>query len=74
MSENQLSQSQVYVTAIRGTEDLLSFIYLFIHNCLCVLGKSTGMTPQLSFPPNLFLYVNLGAKGAQKLLNPEVKS
>jgi hypothetical protein len=25
------------------------------------------MTPHPSFPPNLFLYVNLGAKGAQKL-------
>jgi hypothetical protein len=40
-------------------------IYLFIHNCLCVLGES--MTPHPSFPPDLFLYVNLGAKGAQKL-------
>jgi hypothetical protein len=39
--------------------------YLFIHNCLCVLGES--MTPHPSFPPDLFLYVNLGAKGAQKL-------
>ena len=41
------------------------FIYLFIHNCLRVLGES--MTPHPSFPPDLFLYVNLGAKGAQKL-------
>jgi hypothetical protein len=40
-------------------------IYLFIHNYLCVLGEST--TPHPSFPPNLCLYVNLGAKGAQKL-------
>jgi hypothetical protein len=36
-----------------------------IHNCLCVLGDST--TPHISFPPKLFLYVNLGAKVAQKL-------
>jgi hypothetical protein len=40
-------------------------IFLFIHNCLCVLGES--MTPHPSFPPDLFFYVNLGAKGAQKL-------
>ncbi len=40
------------------------FIYLFIHNCLCVLGEYK--TPH-SFPLDLFLYVNLGAKGAQKL-------
>jgi hypothetical protein len=40
-------------------------IYLFIHNCLCVPGES--MTPHPSFPPNLFFYVNLGTKGAQKL-------
>jgi hypothetical protein len=40
-------------------------VFYFIHNCLCVLGES--MTPHPSFPPDLFLYVNLGAKGAQKL-------
>jgi hypothetical protein len=28
------------------------------------------MTPHPSFPPDLFLYVNLGAKGAQKLFKP----
>ena len=39
--------------------------YLFIHNYLCVLGEST--TPHPSFPPDLCLYVNLDAKGAQKL-------
>ncbi len=36
---------------------------LFIHNYLCVLGEST--TPHPSFPPDLCLYVNLEAKGAQ---------
>jgi hypothetical protein len=42
----------------------LETLYLFIHNCLCVLGES--MTPHPSFPPDLFLHVNLGTKGAQK--------
>jgi hypothetical protein len=40
------------------------FIYLYT-TVLCVLGES--MTPHPSFPPGLFLYVNLGVKGAQKL-------
>jgi hypothetical protein len=47
------------------------FFYLFIHNCLCVLGES--MTPHPSFPPDLFLYVNLGAKGVQKLFDKGVQ-
>jgi hypothetical protein len=46
-------------------QEMYLFIYLFIHNCLCVLGEST--TPHPSFPPDLCLYVNLDAKGAQKL-------
>jgi hypothetical protein len=41
-------------------------IYLFIHNYLCVLGES--MTPHPSFPPDLFLYVNLGAKRHRSFL------
>ncbi len=40
------------------------FIYWYT-TVSCVLGKFT--TPHPSFPPDLFLYVNLGAKGAQKL-------
>ncbi len=38
---------------------------LFIHNCLCVLSPRPHIPV---FPPDLFLYVNLVAKGAQKLL------
>ncbi len=43
------------------------YIYFFLTQLffLSVLGEST--TPHPSFPPSHFLYVNLGAKGAQKL-------
>ncbi len=53
----------IYSTPKNGM--LTIYIYLFIHNYLCVLGEST--TPHPSFPPDLCLYVNLDAKGAQKL-------
>jgi hypothetical protein len=40
---------------------MIFFLYTAV---LCVLGESTP--PHFSFPPSLFLYVNLGAK-AQKV-------
>jgi hypothetical protein len=46
-------------------KNLREKVYLFVHICLCVLGEST--TPHPSYPLDLFLYVNLGAKEEQKL-------
>jgi hypothetical protein len=41
--------------------DLTTYLYLFIHNYLCILGKST--TPHPSFPPNLFFLCKYRRKG-----------
>ncbi len=43
-----------------------SFLFIFIHSCLCVLMQVDDLTSQF-FSPDLFLYVNLVTNGAQKL-------